>query len=136
MSIIVGVDCGLTFERDTTGISQIANKKVMASGSTYADKISRYSELVAKDEFSLLVIDGVILPGIDRMILDTKIRRTCEMLFNRELFLKYFRAGQSYTNRSGNALRRGGCDTALQFINETKDTHKILNFLKLFHPRI
>jgi hypothetical protein len=114
MANIAGIDCGLTLKERTSGICRTgANGFVV--GHTYIDKLSRNQLLLPASQFDCLGIDAPILP---KNVIDYS-PRPVESVFMRGAFQIRCKPGASHVRGTGQALRRSGCDAAMQFTAET-----------------
>lgn len=114
MPNIAGIDCGLTLKDPTSGVCR-TGAGGFAVGHTYIDKLSRAQILMPVAHFDCLGIDAPVLP---LNVLDYA-HRSAESLFMRGIFQKRCKPGASKVRGTGQALRRSGCDTAIQFAVET-----------------
>lgn len=115
MANIVGIDAGLTLTKPTSGICRTGSSG-FSVGHTYVDKLSRSRALLPVIRFDCLGIDAPVLP---KNILHYA-PRLVESLFMRGEFQTRCKPGASHVVGTGQALRRSGCDTAVQFAAETK----------------
>lgn len=114
MPNIAGIDCGLTLKDPTSGICR-TGVDGFAVGHTYIDKLSRTPMLMPVTHFDCLGIDAPVLP---MNVLDYA-QRSVESLFLHGNFHGRCKPGASHVRGTGQALRRSGCDTAIQFKRET-----------------
>jgi len=115
MANIVGVDAGLTLTKPTSGICRTGTSG-FSVGHTYLDKLSRTQALSPTVHIDCLGIDAPVLP---KNLLHYD-RRLVESLFMRGDFQTRCKPGASHVPGNGQALRRSGCDTAVQFATETQ----------------
>ena len=114
MADIAGIDSGLTLKDRTSGVCRTgANGFVV--GHTYIDKLSRANLLAPVQQFDCLGIDAPVLP---KNVLHYN-SRPIESLFMRGAYQTRCKPGASHVVGTGQALRRSGCDTAIQFAAET-----------------
>lgn len=114
MANIAGIDAGLTLREPTSGICRTGANGFML-GHTYIDKLSRHSVLTPVQNFDCLGIDAPVLPK-NVVHYDS---RPVESLFMRGAYQTRCKPGASHVAGTGQALRRSGCDTAIQFAAET-----------------
>ena len=114
MANIVGIDAGLTLTKPTSGICRTGTNG-FSVGHTYLDKLSRRA-LSLDVHIDCLGIDAPVLP---KNVLNYE-RRLVESLFMRGSFQTRCKPGASHVPGNGQALRRSGCDTAVQFTGETQ----------------
>lgn len=106
---IIGLDIGLTYIDDTSGVATLNGGLVL--GHTFADRRSRYSLMQQPAQIDLLAIDGPVLAGptVNYAV------RACEKIMIWHPFHDRCKPGDSSVPGTGQALRRSGCDTAEQF---------------------
>lgn len=110
MTDIAGIDVGLSFIEPSSGISHSVNGGFCVAH-TFADTLSRREHLCPQTIVDVLAIDGPVLPiGV----LNYEVR-PCEKVFVWRLFHGRCRPGESHIRGTGQALRRAGCETAVQF---------------------
>lgn len=113
MANCVGIDVGLVLHSPTSGLCRTGTCGFQVTHS-FIDKISRQVALEVPDLIDVLAIDGPVLPCGH---LDYEVRPVEKALlwgpFQRRCAVGETRRG------IGAALRRGGCDTALQFAERT-----------------
>ncbi len=114
MPNIAGIDCGLTLIKPTSGVCRTGTDGFVVDH-TYIDKLSRVQLLENVQHFDCLGIDAPVLPN---NILNYDFRAV-ESLFMRGAFHDRCKPGASHVIGTGQALRRSGCDTAIQFAAET-----------------
>lgn len=114
MTDIVGIDAGLTLKERTSGVCR-TGASGFALHHTYIDKISRAGVLAPLRRFDCLAVDAPVLP---RNVLHYN-SRPVESLFMRGAYQTRCKPGASHVAGTGQALRRSGCDTAVQFAAET-----------------
>lgn len=117
MTNIAGIDSGLTLKDATSGVCR-TGAGGFALGHTYIDKLSRMQLLSPVKRFDCLGVDAPVLPK--GMLHYTA--RPVESLFMRGAFHKRCKPGASHVSGTGQALRRAGCDAAVQFEAETAAT--------------
>jgi hypothetical protein len=115
MPDIAGIDSGLTLTKPTSGVCRTGTNGFVV-GYTYIDKLSRSQLLSPVTSIDCLGIDAPILPE-NTLHYDP---RAVESLFMRGAFHRRCQPGASHVVGTGQALRRSGCDTAIQFAKETK----------------
>jgi hypothetical protein len=114
---ISGIDSGLTLKSMTSGVCRTGTGG-FALGHTYIDKLSRMMLLSPVNRFDCLAVDAPVLPkGVLHYI-----PRPVESLFMCGAFQKRCKPGASHVAGTGQALRRAGCDAAVQFEVETAAT--------------
>ncbi len=114
MPDIIGIDAGLTSKKPTSGVCRTGDNGFVV-GHAYIDKLSRAQLLSPVSRFDCLGIDAPILPK-NTLHYDP---RPVERLFMRGAFQKRCKPGASHVAGTGQALRRSGRDTAIQFTAET-----------------
>ena len=114
MANIAGIDAGLTLKERTSGVCRTGASGFILDH-TYIDKLSRASALSPVQRFDCLGIDAPVLPknGLHYN------SRPVESLFMRGPYQTRCKPGASHVVGTGQALRRSGCDTAVQFAGET-----------------
>lgn len=117
MADIAGIDAGLTLKERTSGVCRTGASGFVV-GHTYIDKLSRTLLLAPVQRFDCLGIDAPILP---KNVLHYDPRRV-ESLFMRGDYQSRCKPGASHVPGTGQALRRSGCDAAIQFAAETHAT--------------
>lgn len=116
MANAVGIDVGLVLHSPTSGLCRTGDCGFAATHS-FLDKLSRQASLKMPARVDLLAIDGPVLPAGQ---LDYDLRPV-EKIFLWNVFRRRCSVGE--TRRGiGAALRRGGCDTALQFASRTSNS--------------
>ncbi len=114
MPNLLGIDVGLTLKDPTSGICSTGDAGFVLTH-TFIDKRSRVTALPSGGKWDVLAIDGPVLaPGPVHYQL-----RGVECLFAWGTFQTRCKPGFSQVARTGQGLRRGGCDTAEQFEQET-----------------
>lgn len=116
MANIVGIDVGLVLHSPTSGLCRTGDSGFRATHS-YIDKLSRQHTLEIPPHIDLLSVDGPILPT-SQLHYDI---RPVEKVFLWKPFQRRCSVGET-RHGIGAALRRGGCDTALQFASRTTDS--------------
>ncbi len=116
MADIAGIDAGLTLKERTSGVCRTGGSGFVLNH-TYIDKISRASVLAPVRRLDCLGIDAPLLP---KNVLHYN-SRPVESLFMRGAYQTRCKPGASHVAGTGQALRRSGCDTAVQFEAETFD---------------
>lgn len=114
MTDIAGIDAGLTMTKPTSGVCRTGTNGFFV-GHTYTDKLSRAQALFPVASIDCLGIDAPVLP---KNVLHYT-PRPVESLFMRGAFQTRCKPGASHVAGTGQALRRSGCDTAIQFAAET-----------------
>jgi hypothetical protein len=107
--IVAGIDVGTVLHRPTSGVCRSGGNGFSLTH-TFIDRLSRKQALEPFDRFDVIAVDGPVLP-ID--VLDYRIRPV-EKLYLWGAFHRRCKAGET-THGIGAAVRRGGCDTAVQF---------------------
>jgi hypothetical protein len=114
---IAGIDSGLTLKDATSGVCR-TGAGGFALGHTYIDKLSRMQLLSPLKRFDCLGVDAPVLPkGVLHYT-----PRPVESLFMCGAFQTRCKPGASHVTGTGQALRRAGCDAAVQFEAETAAT--------------
>jgi hypothetical protein len=114
---LLGIDIGLHFVRPTTGMCQYTDRNIRL-GHTTSDYLSRLNFLSTNGstlEFNVTAIDAPIL---QEGFLHYRYR-SCEKVFNLGEFSNRCKPGLSHVKGTGQALRRAGCDAAIQFGRHT-----------------
>lgn len=114
MANIAGIDAGLTLKDRTSGVCRTGASGFVLDH-TYIDKLSRARALAPLERFDCLGIDAPVLP---KNVLHYN-SRPVESLFMRGAYQTRCKPGASHVPGTGQALRRSGCDTAIQFASET-----------------
>jgi hypothetical protein len=109
VSPLLGIDVGFSKHRPTTGIAWCIEDRVEAIR-TYSDWERRRRQLPDIESFSLIAIDGPLLPAGS----DEGMERQCERIFIRGAFQKRCKPGLSHFG-AGLSLRKAARDTAEQF---------------------
>jgi hypothetical protein len=117
MADLGGIDSGLTLKDCTSGVCRTGSGG-FAIGRTYIDKLSRLQLLTPIRRFDCIGVDAPILPK------DTLhyAPRLVERLFMCGAFQARCKPGASHVPGTGQALRRAGCDAAVQFKSESAST--------------
>lgn len=125
MGDVAGIDCGLTLKDPTSGVCRTGINGFLV-GHTYTDRLSRIKMLSPVSHIDCLGIDAPVLPR-NTLHYDP---RPVESLFMRGDFQTRCKPGASHVSGTGQALRRSGCDTAIQFAAET------LSYAPAPYPRV
>lgn len=112
---LLGIDVGFSKSRPTTGIAWSSTGTIGAAR-THADWDRRRVHLPSSTNFSIIAIDGPLVPdgSPDRLV------RTCEQLLARGTFQKRCKPGSSHFG-TGLELKRAALETASQFRHLTSE---------------
>lgn len=119
---IVGIDVGTVLHRPTSGVCRTGQDGFLLAH-TFIDKLSRQNLLGESSSFDLLSIDGPVLP-LGVLHYDV---RTVEKVFLWGAFRLRCAPGET-RHGMGAAVRRAGCDTAVQFADSTCQSRTATGF--------
>ena len=114
---VAGVDVGLTLVNRTSGVCRTGTSGDFVDH-TYCDYLSRVSALGLGHLYAVLAIDGPILP-VGKLHYEV---RSCEKAFVWGAFQRRCKPGESQIPGTGQALRRGGVETAHTFRNSVRSS--------------
>lgn len=106
---LLGIDVGFSKSRPTTGITWSKNGDFGAAR-THADWDRRRQHIPASTQFSVIAIDGPLVPVGS----DDSLDRLCERLFIRGAFQTRCKPGMS-NHGYGKDLRRAAAETAIGY---------------------
>ncbi|WCN36488.1 hypothetical protein [Aneurinibacillus uraniidurans] len=141
---ILGIDCGLSYTTNSTGLCQIVNQQTKVFR-TFSDKISKLEVLNLDREIDLICVDAPLLPNTySNKRVDGNAIRVVETLFTLgKVFPSRCKPGHTHSKNTydghnkivgntGYGLRRAGGDTVVQFIEYLSNKqHLITNFPKV-----
>jgi hypothetical protein len=117
---LLGISPGGSLSDRTTGVSRSGGAGFRAA-QTYADRHSRRSALGYNGQYATIAIGAPILP---HGVLHYE-ERSCEKVFGWMPFTKRCRSRRTDIELHGMVTRRAGCDTAIQWANETADGSRV-----------
>jgi hypothetical protein len=124
---VAGIDVGLTLVGRTSGVCRTGLSGEVVTH-TYIDRLSRSAALGRNLRFSVLAIDGPVLPEGQLHYLP----RPCEKVFVWGAFQKRCKCGESQVSGTGQALRRAGIETAHAFAAEVSSDSCGRDFPRVF----
>jgi len=116
---LLGIDVGFSKDRPTTGIAWSKNYE-FGSARTHSDWERRSRHIPAATSFSVIAIDGPLVP----IGSDDGLARLCERLFIRGAFQTRCKPGLS-NHGYGKDLRRAASQTAEQFLHLSTPSESI-----------
>lgn len=121
---LLGIDVGFSKSRPTTGIAWSVKNKSGAT-KTYSDWERRRQHIPASTQFSVIAIDGPIVP----IGSDDDLNRLCERLFIRGAFQTRCKPGLS-NHGYGKDLRRSAAETVDQVLHLAKHNGFMMNAIR------
>ena len=130
MPNVAGIDVGLTLKDPTSGVCRSGDRGLLLRH-TYIDRFSRASQFENGERFDVLAIDAPIL-RIGQLVYEV---RPCEKVFVWGAFQTRCKPGETQIRGTGQALRRGGCETAEQFASWLSKHSPFTIFPRIQHER-
>lgn len=121
---LLGIDVGFSKSRPTTGIAWSKNSEFGAAR-THSDWQRRSQHIPASTQFSVIAIDGPIVP----IGTDDSLTRLCERLFIRGAFQKRCKPGLS-NHGYGKDLRHAAANTAEQLLHLAEPYGNLKNAIR------
>lgn len=126
---VAGIDVGLTLLSPTSGVCRTGPSGDVVDH-TYGDYLSRVSKLGAGHSYAVLAIDAPVLPP---GVLDYEVR-PCEKAFVWGPFQRRCKPGETQVSGNGQALRRGGVETAHAFGRHVQNCQLPCPVPRIFGP--